>query len=332
MSDNSDETFEYYLKTLHFMIVDRYSPVSMKHLRAYLFGDLTTKSDGYESKTKLSERIIDFFYQTNLITIVTQKEKTQSEFLIVKKEILEEEKEKIVKRKKQLVKTQKTYYYLEDDEATALSATSLKYRLFKDEDFYTKEDLAEVKKKGKEIQKIGLNIPKVNIDLFCETIVSMLLKRQNTNIFTNERVQAISQSKLFSFNTSFISNTVTKLMLKTIKEVRDEYTVIYLLNFIQLNSSIDCKIVIDNTEFTITNTRLEKIIFNAKSFDLQFHNARVTLTDITQIISIKCSDTNSLEDDMKQLRLMLNDYDVKEIKPFIKIIEDIDMYQEMFMY
>ncbi|MCF6330847.1 MAG: hypothetical protein L3I99_04795 [Sulfurimonas sp.] len=160
----------------------------------------------------------------------------------------------------------------------------------------------------------------------------MLLKLQKTNIFTNKRVQAISQSKLFSLNKSFISNTITKLMLKTIKEGEDEYTVRYLLNLIQLNSSIDCKIVIDNTEFTITNTRLEKIIFNAKSFDLQFHNARVTLTDITQIISITCSDNNRLEDDMKQLRLMLNDYDVKEIKAYIEIIENIDNYQDVFIF
>lgn len=260
--------------------------------------------------------------------------------------------------KAERMKVQRTFEKLEKGgviKSTTLKKDYKKYKYKKWEDYEIKvgdklfhnEKKVEIKDKRKPntnkfilSKSIKLDSSKFysdkTIDDISFTIGKMMIDKSDRD-FGNSLilVNLIIKKDTFGLETDFIKQTVSNIGLTLTnytKEDTDSYSLNLLLSLIKLKSNLNVSIQTNSSKMDLSDVKLKSIKFNKKSFDIQFKNTTVTLTDINQIKSIQSYHTDGLREDIEKLKTILTEYPTEVTSPIRELIDGLENVEDIFVF
>ncbi len=171
----------------------------------------------------------------------------------------------------------------------------------------------------------------------CETVASMVTSIKDAVIYTSS-IQTVLESQLFGFNTDFVSQTISKSILRqqNINNQYNETIGMYPIDIIMsiIKSQINVNVTFENFGNTIqlNNTKIKRISIKENGFDIHFDNfISQNQSDLNQIKLIENSSEDGLRGDvdkLKELSETIDDETIKEV--IIKITtfeEGVDVFE-----
>ncbi len=150
-------------------------------------------------------------------------------------------------------------------------------------------------------------------------------------VFKNERKVEKKEKRKPNTNKFILAKSIKlddtkKYSEKIIDSI--SYSLDLLLSLIKLKSNINLSIQTNSSKIDLSSVKIKSIIFDTNYFTIKFNNTTITLTDINQIKLIQSYDNSGLSEDIEKL----NEYPTEVTEPISKLIKDLEIKEEMFVF
>jgi len=182
--------------------------------------------------------------------------------------------------------------------------------------------------------EIHISEDKESREKLCTTVAGMIMGTPNLSIYDNT-IATILESKIFGFETIFVSQTISQAILKN--HNLNNKDGLYPLEIISaiINSQINVNVKFENfgNIITLNNTKIKKVTIREDSFDIHFDNfISQHHSDIKQIILIENFNEDGLRDSINKTKVLINDLDIKNKNEIENILSSIANIMEVFEF
>lgn len=192
---------------------------------------------------------------------------------------------------------------------------------------------------------IEFNLPSnTKVDMFIEFLMNNIDRKQNEDEDLNENltkpiVSTVINSNAFGLQTSFVSQTIGKLILFNHNNMNKNnktegyYPLDVLIQIIESGNSIDIEFENFGNNLKLHNTTIKKIVVNENSFDLHFENfVSQNHTDISQIRNIDNHSEDGLRRDVDKVIELTNGLDGKYKECFKKEFNELTSSFDLMVF
>lgn len=137
-----------------------------------------------------------------------------------------------------------------------------------------------------------------------------------------EAVDTINSGFLSMEDKSELKITLCKILVSLNNSITSKYSLLTIIQLLELKSPIKIEILNKNSEFTANNIELDYIKFNDDSIVLSFNKCSIGIDNISCITNIESIDVLPLKEHIKKSLIILKSYSEKKTKKIIKFLEN----------
>lgn len=119
-----------------------------------------------------------------------------------------------------------------------------------------------------------------------------------------------------------LKNTLSKILVSINVESKASYSLLTIIQLLELKASMKIKIKTDSCEFLANNIKFNTLQFNDESMILFFDKCSFEIDNIENILSIKSIDEESLQNDLEKTIKMLENYPNEEKNDLIDFLKE----------
>ena len=135
-----------------------------------------------------------------------------------------------------------------------------------------------------------------------------------------EAVETINSDFFLDDDKDEIKVTLAKILVSLNVESKAHYSLLTIIQLLELNSAVKIRIKTKNCEFAASNIKFNKLQFNDKTIVLHFDNCSFEIDGIEDILHIDSIDTVALKDNILKSIEILRRYPKSETEQFINFL------------